>query len=64
MPKSVSVIPLWWAITDLAEQVGEVEVLPTSYLYDPTGKLVSYQEGTVTRASVESYIKSKSKKQQ
>ncbi len=48
---------------DLAAQVGEVEALPTSYLYDPTGKLVSYQQGMVTRASVESYIKSKSKKQ-
>jgi thiol-disulfide isomerase/thioredoxin len=48
---------------DQAAQVGEVEALPTSYLYDPTGKLVSYQQGMVTRASVESYIKSKSKKQ-
>ncbi len=44
---------------DLAAQVGEVEALPTSYLYDPTGKLVSYQQGMVTRTSVESYIKSK-----
>jgi thiol-disulfide isomerase/thioredoxin len=44
---------------DLAAQVGEVNALPTSYLYDPAGKLVSYQEGKVTRASVESYIKNK-----
>ncbi len=48
---------------DKAAQVGEVDALPTSYLYDPTGKLVSYQQGMVTRASVESYIKSKLKKQ-
>lgn len=48
---------------ELAEQVGEVNALPTSYLFDPTGKLVSYQEGMVTRESVESYIKSKNKKQ-
>jgi thiol-disulfide isomerase/thioredoxin len=48
---------------DLAAQVGEVNALPTSYLFDPTGKLVSYQEGIVTRESVESYIKSKNKKQ-
>lgn len=48
---------------ELAEQVGEVNALPTSYLFDPTGKLVSYQEGMVTRESVESYIKSKTKKQ-
>jgi hypothetical protein len=46
----------------MAAQVGEVEALPTSYLYDPAGKLVSYQQGMVTKASVESYIKSKSKK--
>jgi len=48
---------------ELAEQVGEVNALPTSYLFDPTGKLLSYQEGIVTRASVESYIKSKNKQQ-
>jgi thiol-disulfide isomerase/thioredoxin len=47
---------------DRAAQVGEVEALPTSYLYDPAGKLVSYQQGMVTRASVESYIKSKKRK--
>ena len=47
---------------DLAAQVGDVEALPTSYLYDPTGKLVSYQQGMVSRSSVESYVKSKSRK--
>lgn len=47
---------------DLAAQVGEVEALPTSYLYDPSGKLVSYQQGKVSQASVESYIKSKTRK--
>ena len=47
---------------DLAAQVGEVEALPTSYLYDPTGKLVSYQQGMVSRSSVESYVKSKAGK--
>jgi thiol-disulfide isomerase/thioredoxin len=48
---------------ELAEQVGEVNALPTSYLFDPSGKLLSYQEGMVTRESVESYIKSRSKQQ-
>jgi len=47
---------------DLAAQVGDVEALPTSYLYDPTGKLVSYQQGMVSRSSVESYVKSKTRK--
>jgi thiol-disulfide isomerase/thioredoxin len=44
---------------DMAEQVGEVEVLPTSYLYNPQGVLVSFQQGLLTRSSVEAYIKSK-----
>jgi thiol-disulfide isomerase/thioredoxin len=44
---------------DMAKQVGEVEVLPTSYLYNPQGELVSYQEGLLTRSSIESYIKNK-----
>ncbi|MDD5059150.1 MAG: TlpA disulfide reductase family protein [Sideroxydans sp.] len=44
---------------DMAAQVGEVEVLPTSYLYNPQGELVSFQEGMLTRSSVEAYIKNK-----
>jgi len=43
----------------MAKQIGPVGSLPTSYLFDPTGKLVSYQSGTVTRASVEEYMRSK-----
>ncbi len=42
---------------ELAAQVGEVEVLPTTYMYNPQGELVSYQQGMVTRSSVESYMK-------
>ena len=54
--------PVVFGDYSLAEQVGEVNALPTSYLYDPQGKLVSYQEGMLTRESVESYIRSKSKR--
>jgi thiol-disulfide isomerase/thioredoxin len=54
--------PIVFGDYDLAAQVGEVEALPTSYLYDPTGKLVSYQQGMVTRSSVETYVKSKTNK--
>jgi thiol-disulfide isomerase/thioredoxin len=54
--------PVVFGDYDLAAQVGEVEALPTSYLYDPTGKLVSYQQGMVTRSSVETYVKSKTNK--
>jgi thiol-disulfide isomerase/thioredoxin len=54
--------PIVFGNYELATQVGEVEALPTSFLFDPTGKLVSYQQGMVTRSSVESYIKSKTGK--
>jgi peroxiredoxin len=42
-------------------QVGPVTVLPTSYLYDPEGKLVSYQEGLLTGKEIETYIELKNK---
>jgi peroxiredoxin len=38
-------------------QIGAVDVLPVSYLYNPKGEQVSYQAGEVTRTSVEAYIK-------
>ena len=44
----------------IADQIGPVRALPTSYLFDQTGKLVSSQSGTVTRASVEEFINSRS----
>ena len=43
----------------LAAQIGDFDVLPTSFLYSPAGKQVSYQAGEVTRESVEAYIKRK-----
>jgi thiol-disulfide isomerase/thioredoxin len=46
----------------IAAQIGKVEALPTSYLYDPSGRLVSYQAGMVTRVAIENYIRAKSKK--
>lgn len=44
-----------------AAQIGRIDALPTSYLYDPSGKLVSYQAGMITREAIESYIRSKTK---
>lgn len=41
----------------IAAQLGGVEVLPTSYLYSPTGEQVGYQAGELTRASIERYIR-------
>lgn len=43
----------------IAKQIGAVKALPTSYLFDQTGKLVSSQTGTVTRANVEEFIRSR-----
>jgi len=41
------------------KQIGTVDVLPASYLYNPQGKLVSYRAGKITRAEIESFIKQK-----
>lgn len=43
----------------IAAQIGALDVLPTSFLYNPKGEQVSYQAGGVTRESVETYIKNK-----
>jgi len=40
----------------ISRQIGDVAVFPTSYLYDPAGKLVSYQPGVVSREVVEEFI--------
>jgi peroxiredoxin len=54
--------PIVFGSYTLAEtQVGTVNALPTSYLYDPTGKLVSYQEGMITGQEIETYIELKNK---
>lgn len=45
----------------MAEQVGYVGALPTTVLFDPAGKLSGYQEGAITRAAIEEFIKSKSR---
>jgi thiol-disulfide isomerase/thioredoxin len=42
-------------------EVGTVEALPTTYLYDPAGKQIIFQEGVVTRSDVETLIALKNK---
>lgn len=44
----------------IVKQVGPVEALPTSYLFDPSGRLVTSHAGMVTRASVEEFIRENS----
>lgn len=51
--------PLVMGNSRIAAQIGDVEVLPTSYLYSPSGEQVSYQAGEVTRDDVETYIRNK-----
>ena len=40
----------------LADQVGPVRALPTSYLYNREGKLVAFRTGAITREEIETYI--------
>ncbi|MBI5938104.1 MAG: TlpA family protein disulfide reductase [Betaproteobacteria bacterium] len=40
----------------LAKQVGPVRGLPTTYLFNPQGKVVAYNVGALSRADVEKYI--------
>ncbi len=51
--------PIVMGNRETAGQIGAVEVLPTSYLYDPKGEQVSYQAGEITRAGIEAYIKTR-----
>lgn len=44
---------------DIAAQIGAVEGLPTTYLYNPEGKVVAYNVGALTKKAIESYIGSK-----
>lgn len=55
--------PIVYGNDQIAAQIGRVNALPTSYLYDQTGKLVSYQSGMLTRNDIESFIRSKTIKQ-
>jgi thiol-disulfide isomerase/thioredoxin len=39
-----------------AAQIGVIPGLPTTYLYNPEGKMVAYNVGALTREAVERYI--------
>lgn len=40
----------------IASQFGAIDGLPTSYLFNPRGKMVAYHVGALTQQAVESYI--------
>ena len=43
----------------IADQIGKIPGLPTSYLYNPSGKLAAQHVGAVTREGVDRYIDTK-----
>jgi peroxiredoxin len=47
--------------TTAETEVGVVDALPTSYLYDPSGKQIIFQEGLVSKADVETFLIMKNK---
>lgn len=43
----------------IVAQIGRVEGLPMTYMFNPQGKLVSYNVGALTKKAVEDYIAKK-----
>ena len=43
----------------IVAQVGRVEGLPMTYMFNPQGKMVAYNVGALTQKAVEGYIRSK-----
>ncbi|HEX7971018.1 MAG TPA: TlpA disulfide reductase family protein [Thiobacillus sp.] len=52
--------PIVLGTAQVVNQIGPVPGLPTTYLFNPNGKMVAQQVGAVTREAVESYIAGKS----
>lgn len=52
--------PIVLGTSRVTNQIGPIQGLPTTYLYNPEGKMVAQQSGAITRESVETYIASKS----
>ncbi|BCB28068.1 hypothetical protein SKTS_29540 [Sulfurimicrobium lacus] len=51
--------PIILGTYESAAQVGAVNGLPTTYLFNPQGKIVAYNVGALTRKAIENYIKAK-----
>jgi thiol-disulfide isomerase/thioredoxin len=48
--------PIILGTPQITNQIGPVEGLPTTYLFNPEGKMVARQLGGITREAVESYL--------
>jgi thiol-disulfide isomerase/thioredoxin len=46
---------------DIAAQIDDISLLPSTYLYDPVGNPAARKLGLITRAEIEEFIQSKSK---
>ena len=44
---------------EIAAQIGPVEGLPTTYLFNPQGKIVAHNVGSVTKEAVENFMAKK-----
>ena len=42
---------------NIAAKIGKVPGLPTTYLFDPTGKQAAFKVGKISRESIESFMK-------
>ncbi|MBU1396966.1 MAG: TlpA family protein disulfide reductase [Gammaproteobacteria bacterium] len=51
--------PIVLGTPQIVSQIGPVQGLPTTYLFNPDGKMVAQQVGLITKEAVESYIASK-----
>ena len=51
--------PIVLGTPKIVSQIGPMQGLPTTYLFNPEGKMVAHQVGALTREAVESYISSK-----
>ena len=51
--------PIVLGTPQVINQIGPIQGLPTTYLFNPEGKMVAQQVGALTRAAVESYISGK-----
>jgi thiol-disulfide isomerase/thioredoxin len=53
--------PIIMGDDSVVSQIGQVNGLPTTYLYNPQGKMVAYNVGALTREDVENYMAEKGK---
>lgn len=52
--------PIVLGTPKVISQIAPVQGLPTTYLYNPAGKLVGQQVGAITRKTIENFIATKS----